>query len=90
MSVSERPVIGVCAVRERARWSFWDQPAHLVADSYVAPLQRAGALAALLPVDTVAEGMAGPVYQARVNPGCRTCPVSSCCPVHPDGGEVAR
>jgi hypothetical protein len=39
-------------------------------------------------VDAVAEGMAGPVYRARVNPGCRTCPVSSCCPVHPDGGEV--
>jgi hypothetical protein len=30
---SEGPVIGICAVRERARWSFWDQPAHLVADS---------------------------------------------------------
>jgi putative glutamine amidotransferase len=46
------PVIGVCAVRERARWSFWDQDAHLVADSYVAPLQRAGGLAVLLAVDT--------------------------------------
>ena len=39
-------------------------------------------------VDTVAEGMAGPVFHARVNPGCRTCPVSSCCPVHPEGGQV--
>jgi RecB family exonuclease len=39
-------------------------------------------------VDAVAEGMAGPVYQARVNPGCRTCPVSSCCPVNPEGGQV--
>jgi superfamily I DNA/RNA helicase/RecB family exonuclease len=39
-------------------------------------------------VDAVAEGMAGPAYRARVNPGCRTCPVASCCPVHPDGGEV--
>jgi hypothetical protein len=28
------PVVGICAARERARWSFWDQPAHLVADSY--------------------------------------------------------
>jgi superfamily I DNA/RNA helicase/RecB family exonuclease len=44
---------------------------------------------ALKLVDAVAEGMAGPVYQARVNPGCRTCPVSSCCPVSPDGGQVA-
>jgi superfamily I DNA/RNA helicase/RecB family exonuclease len=40
-------------------------------------------------VDAVAEGMAGPVYRARVNPGCRTCPVASCCPVNPDGGQVA-
>jgi putative glutamine amidotransferase len=45
-------VIGLCAVRERARWSFWDQEAHLVADSYVAPLQRAGGVVVLLPVDT--------------------------------------
>jgi putative glutamine amidotransferase len=52
MSHSSRPVIGVCAVRERARWAFWDQEAHLVADSYVAPLQRAGGLAVLLAVDT--------------------------------------
>ena len=28
-----QPVIGLCAVRERARWSFWDQEAHLVADT---------------------------------------------------------
>ncbi|MGI8507587.1 MAG: gamma-glutamyl-gamma-aminobutyrate hydrolase family protein [Solirubrobacteraceae bacterium] len=45
------PVIGICAVRERARWSFWDQPAHLVADTYVASVQRTGAIAVLLPVD---------------------------------------
>jgi superfamily I DNA/RNA helicase/RecB family exonuclease len=44
---------------------------------------------ALQLVDAVAEGMAGPVYRARVNPGCRTCPVASCCPVSPDGGQVA-
>ena len=44
---------------------------------------------ALKLVDAVAEGMAGPVYRARVNPGCRTCPVSSCCPVSPDGEQVA-
>src|SRR5215472_3506079 len=30
-----RPVIGICAVRERAKWAFWDQDAHLVADTYV-------------------------------------------------------
>jgi len=44
-------VIGLCAVRQRACWSFWDQQAHLVADSYVASVQRSGAIAILLPVD---------------------------------------
>ncbi|HET6866275.1 MAG TPA: gamma-glutamyl-gamma-aminobutyrate hydrolase family protein [Solirubrobacteraceae bacterium] len=52
MTDPARPVIGLCAVREQARWSFWDQDAHLVADSYVAPLQRAGGVAVLLAVDT--------------------------------------
>jgi superfamily I DNA/RNA helicase/RecB family exonuclease len=40
-------------------------------------------------VETVAVGMAGPVFQATVNPGCRVCPVRSCCPAHPDGEQVA-
>ena len=48
---SNRPVIGVCAVRQTARWSFWEQTAHLVADSYVSSVQRTGAVAVLLPVD---------------------------------------
>ncbi len=39
-------------------------------------------------VEAVAEGMAGPVYKATVNPGCRTCPVAPCCPVHDRGGQV--
>jgi superfamily I DNA/RNA helicase/RecB family exonuclease len=39
-------------------------------------------------VETVAAGMAGPVFQATVNPGCRVCPVKSCCPAHPDGEHV--
>jgi len=52
MTDSLRPVIGICAVRERARWAFWNQEAHLVADSYVAPVQRAGGVAVLLPVHT--------------------------------------
>jgi superfamily I DNA/RNA helicase/RecB family exonuclease len=39
-------------------------------------------------VEAVAAGMAGPVFQARVNPGCRTCPVAGCCPVNPEGEQV--
>jgi superfamily I DNA/RNA helicase/RecB family exonuclease len=60
-----------------------------------AKVQRQGALAedaepgwAKDLVETVAAGMAGPVFEAKVNPGCRTCPVASCCPVHPDGEQV--
>ena len=48
---STPPVIGICAVKERARWAFWDQTAHLVADTYVSAVQDTGALAVLLPVD---------------------------------------
>ncbi len=39
-------------------------------------------------VETVASGMAGPVFQATANPGCRACPVASCCPVDERGGQV--
>jgi putative glutamine amidotransferase len=46
------PLIGICAVREQAQWSFWDKVVHLVPDSYVGIVQRAGGLALILPVDT--------------------------------------
>ncbi|HEY7633388.1 MAG TPA: gamma-glutamyl-gamma-aminobutyrate hydrolase family protein [Thermoleophilaceae bacterium] len=47
-----QPVIGLCAVRESARWSFWEETAHLVSDTYVSAVQRTGAVAVILPVDT--------------------------------------
>jgi putative glutamine amidotransferase len=47
-------VVGICAGRERARWAFWDQTAHLVADSYIAAMRAAGAATVLLPVDATA------------------------------------
>jgi putative glutamine amidotransferase len=46
-----RPVIGMCTALERARWSVWDQPAVLLARSYVDAVQSAGGLAVLLPPD---------------------------------------
>jgi putative glutamine amidotransferase len=46
-----RPVIGICAALERARWSVWDQQAALTPISYVEAVQRAGGLALLLPPD---------------------------------------
>jgi putative glutamine amidotransferase len=48
-----RPVIGLCAAVERARWSVWDDEAVLLPRSYVAAIQRAGGLALLLPPDVV-------------------------------------
>ncbi|HSR82931.1 MAG TPA: ATP-dependent DNA helicase [Streptosporangiaceae bacterium] len=40
-------------------------------------------------VETVAAGMAGPVFRATANSGCRVCPVASSCPVDERGGRVA-
>jgi putative glutamine amidotransferase len=47
----DRPVIGMCTALEQARWSVWDQPAMLLARSYVDAVQRAGGLAVMLPPD---------------------------------------
>ena len=54
---SERPIVGVCAAAEVAAWSFWKQPAHLVADSYVGGVLRAGGMPLLLPVQPDPEPM---------------------------------
>jgi len=39
-------------------------------------------------VDTVATGMSGPFFQAKVNDGCRTCAAKASCPVNDSGGQV--
>jgi superfamily I DNA/RNA helicase/RecB family exonuclease len=61
-----------------------------------ARVQRQGALTAdpepgwaLDLVETVATGMAGSVFTAKVNPGCRVCPVAACCPLHERGAQVS-
>ncbi len=46
-----RPVIGMCTALEQARWSVWDQPAMLLARSYVDAVQLAGGLVLMLPPD---------------------------------------
>jgi putative glutamine amidotransferase len=46
-----RPVIGICAALERAKWSVWDQEAFLTPRGYVDAVHRAGGLALLLPPD---------------------------------------
>jgi len=48
-----RPVIGICAAVERARWSVWDQDAFLIARSYVTAIQDAGGLPLVLVPDAV-------------------------------------
>ncbi|MCW2968151.1 MAG: peptidase [Solirubrobacteraceae bacterium] len=50
-----RPLIGICAALERARWSVWDQQAMLTPRGYVDAVQRAGGLALLLPPDPALE-----------------------------------
>jgi putative glutamine amidotransferase len=44
-----RPVIGLCAAVERARWSVWDDEAILLPRSYAVAVSRAGGLPVLLP-----------------------------------------
>jgi putative glutamine amidotransferase len=46
-----RPVIGLCAAVERARWSVWDDEAVLLPRGYAQAVQRAGGIAVLLPPD---------------------------------------
>jgi putative glutamine amidotransferase len=48
-----RPVIGLCAAIERARWTVWDDEAVLLPRAYASAVQRAGGLAVLLPPDHV-------------------------------------
>ncbi|MBS1888601.1 MAG: gamma-glutamyl-gamma-aminobutyrate hydrolase family protein [Actinobacteria bacterium] len=65
MSGSEpgrRPIVGICAARERAAWSFWDQDAALVAGTYLDSVRRGGGL----PVGLVPEALAAADVEALV------------------------
>lgn len=48
-----RPVIGICAAIETARWAAWELLVNLSPRSYTLAVQRAGALALILPPDDV-------------------------------------
>jgi putative glutamine amidotransferase len=54
-----RPVIGICAALEQARWSVWDEEAFLLPRSYATAVQRAGGLALMLVADPVVEADPG-------------------------------
>lgn len=54
-----RPVIGICAAPEPARWSFWDQEASLIADTYLRAVRDGGGLPlGLLPIEPDADVVA--------------------------------
>src|SRR3954454_14403944 len=55
MSDGRRPRIGLCAALERARWTVWDREAFLLSRAYVDALQRAGAIALMVPPDAWGE-----------------------------------
>lgn len=47
-----RPVIGICAALEQARWSVWDQRAVLLPSNYIEAVQSAGGSSVMLPPDS--------------------------------------
>jgi putative glutamine amidotransferase len=49
----KRPVIGICAALEQARWSVWDQQAALVPIGYIDAVRRAGGMVVILAPDPV-------------------------------------
>lgn len=48
----QRPVIGICTALEVARWGMWERPAALLAFEYITAIQKAGALALMVPPDS--------------------------------------
>ena len=50
-----RPVIGICASVERARWTYWDEEAAVLSMNYIRQVQAAGGIAVLLAPDPAPE-----------------------------------
>jgi putative glutamine amidotransferase len=46
-----RPVVGICSTLERAKYGVWDRRAALLPYEYITAIQRAGALALMIPPD---------------------------------------
>ena len=49
--MSDRPVIGICASVERAKWTYWDEQAAVISMNYVRQVHEAGGIAVILPPD---------------------------------------
>jgi gamma-glutamyl-gamma-aminobutyrate hydrolase PuuD len=54
-----KPMIGITAYREQARWGSWDLPAVLLPDRYAARVAEAGAVPVLLPPSAGVADIAG-------------------------------
>jgi putative glutamine amidotransferase len=50
-----RPAVGISAALETARWGLWEARAALLSFSYITAIQRAGALAIMIPPDAELE-----------------------------------
>jgi putative glutamine amidotransferase len=63
MTEERRPRVGVCAALERARWTVWDREALLLSRAYIDAVQRAGAVALMIPPDEWVTGHPGDVLE---------------------------
>ncbi len=89
-----RPVIGLCTALERATWSVWQQPAALLALSYIEAVQQAGGLALMLPPDELLVEDPGQVLELidglLLAGGADIDPAAYGQPAHPETIETAR
>jgi putative glutamine amidotransferase len=61
--VSSAIAIGICAAVEQVRWDAWDQVVTMVPRSYATAVQRAGAIAVMLPSDDAASRSTDPFLE---------------------------
>jgi putative glutamine amidotransferase len=61
--VSSAIAIGICAAVERVRWEAWDQVVTMLPRSYATAVQRAGAIAVMLPPDEDASRSSEPFLE---------------------------
>ena len=66
-----RPVVGICAAVERARWASWDVVVTMAPQTYATAVQAAGGLAVILPPDRGGDGRPGPPARPARRPAAR-------------------
>ncbi len=57
--MSRRPVVGICAAVEQARWGVWDYEVNLSQRTYTREVAAAGAQPVLLPPTDADDGRPG-------------------------------